>query len=49
LSGKAGSGKLTLMKYLINYKEIRELYRIWARGTRIKIPNYFFWKAGILN
>ena len=47
ISGKAGSGKSTLMKYLTKHQIVQQCLQAWA-GPNIKsvpIP-WFFWNAG---
>lgn len=48
ITGKPGSGKSTLMKYIINHPSVAEHLRGWAR--RRNLPplwaGYYFWDAG---
>ena len=44
--GKAGSGKSTLMKFLLNHKKTAESLRSWAGPKRLVIASFFFWNAG---
>lgn len=46
VSGKAGSGKSTLMKFLVNDRRTREAVRTWAGEKRLIVASYFFWNAG---
>ena len=46
ISGKAGSGKSTLMKFLVNDERTRKALRIWAGEKRLIVASYFFWNAG---
>ena len=46
VSGKAGSGKSTLMKFLLNDKRTQEALRIWAGEKRLIVASHFFWNAG---
>ena len=46
VSGKAGSGKSTLMKFLVNDPRTRKALRIWAGEKRLVVASYFFWNAG---
>ena len=46
VSGKAGSGKSTLMKFLFNDKRTRKALRKWAGKKRLIVASYFFWNAG---
>jgi hypothetical protein len=46
VSGKPGSGKSTLMKYLSeNWRTSREL-KLWARGSTLVTASFYFWNAG---
>ncbi|KAF1355924.1 hypothetical protein EJ07DRAFT_168080 [Lizonia empirigonia] len=44
--GKAGSGKSTLMKFLVNHPLIEQHLESWAAGKTIVVAKYFFWNAG---
>ena len=46
ISGKAGSGKSVLMKYLYNHPETRAALRKWAAGKDLVVAGFFFWSAG---
>ena len=46
VSGKAGSGKSTLMKYLYQHPEIQALLETWAPDRRLVMANFFFWHLG---
>ena len=46
VSGKAGSGKSTLMKYLYNNSKTRNALRAWAGGKKLVIASFYFWNAG---
>ena len=46
ISGKAGSGKSTLMKYLIGHAKTLLGLKEWAHHETLIIGNYFFWSAG---
>ncbi|KLU82129.1 hypothetical protein MAPG_01206 [Magnaporthiopsis poae ATCC 64411] len=46
ISGKAGSGKSTLMKYLYNSEEALLLLRHWAGNLRLVFGSFFFWALG---
>ena len=46
VSGKAGSGKSTLMKFLVNDARTRKALHIWAGKKRLVVASYFFWNAG---
>lgn len=53
ITGKAGSGKSTLMKYIRITKgegdqpRCAELLLPWTRGSQLYIGNFFFWNSGI--
>ena len=44
--GKAGSGKSTLMKFLLNHIKTAESLRSWAGPKRLVTASFFFWNAG---
>jgi len=46
VSGKAGSGKSTLMKYLLSHHRLPTLLRDWAGASPLWICNYFFASMG---
>lgn len=46
IEGKAGSGKSTLMKYLLNVDLTRAALNDWAGQNRLFVASYFFWAAG---
>ncbi|KAI0119243.1 hypothetical protein F4814DRAFT_411308 [Daldinia grandis] len=50
ISGKPGSGKSTLVKYLIENPLTKEALAFWAKGAKgannPMILSHFFWKAG---
>ncbi|KAI9699179.1 MAG: hypothetical protein M1820_007258 [Bogoriella megaspora] len=46
ISGKAGSGKSTLMKFLLHHPRTKELLGEWAKGHNLVIASHFFWCAG---
>ncbi|KAI0850613.1 prion-inhibition and propagation-domain-containing protein [Daldinia vernicosa] len=46
VSGKAGSGKSTLMKHIIQHKRTRQLLSRWAGNTRYFLNHYFFYNMG---
>lgn len=47
VSGKAGSGKSTLMRYLHDHQEIQNLLSQWAAGERLLVASHFFWNLGM--
>lgn len=46
LNGKAASGKSTLMRYIYDSEETRNLLRGWAGSDRLIYASYFFWNSG---
>ncbi|KAK6424590.1 hypothetical protein LTR81_002930 [Elasticomyces elasticus] len=46
ISGKAGSGKSTLMAHLLNDDRTVEGLESWANGCELLRLNYFFWRPG---
>ena len=46
VSGKAGSGKSTLMKYLHNHEDTLTALRSWAGQKQLVAAGHFFWYAG---
>ncbi|KAJ2907309.1 hypothetical protein MKZ38_003165 [Zalerion maritima] len=46
ISGKAGSGKSTLMKFLCNHAKTKRLLEEWAGPRQSVISHFFFWKPG---
>ncbi|KAH6698160.1 hypothetical protein BKA61DRAFT_530992, partial [Leptodontidium sp. MPI-SDFR-AT-0119] len=48
MSGKAGSGKSTFMKRLVDDSQNRlyHLLRVWARGSPLCVATFFFWNSG---
>lgn len=44
--GKAGSGKSTLMKFLLDHQQTKELLKSWAGTKKLVIAKFFFWNAG---
>jgi len=45
VSGKPGSGKSTLMKFLAAQEETKCCLEKWAGGKKLIMANYFFWSA----
>ena len=48
ISGKAGSGKSTLMKHLWLEERVRDLLSQWARGRSYYLCNFFFMNLGTI-
>lgn len=46
ISGKAGSGKSTLVKFLVQHPQFRKSLETWADGEHLIIAEHFFWNAG---
>ncbi|KAI1132407.1 hypothetical protein F5Y10DRAFT_231103 [Nemania abortiva] len=46
ISGKAGSGKSTLMKYLADNPRTRKSLKNWAAEKRLYTASFYFWNAG---
>ncbi|KAI1471225.1 uncharacterized protein F4812DRAFT_170803 [Daldinia caldariorum] len=43
---KPGSGKSTLMKYLVQHRKTQDHLGNWANGKRLVLGKFFFWKPG---
>ena len=46
LCGKAGSGKLALMKYIYNHAKAKILLSAWADQATLTLASFFFWNLG---
>jgi len=46
ISGKAGSGKSTLMKHMYDDARTHERLKIWAKHDPLCISTFFFWNSG---
>ena len=46
IMGKAGSGKSTLIKFLLNHPRAIESLKSWAGTKELVIASFFFWNAG---
>ena len=46
VAGKPGSGKSTLMKYLVAHPHTMHLLRSWAGTRRLVTASFYFWHAG---
>ncbi|GME23775.1 hypothetical protein GTA08_BOTSDO10490 [Neofusicoccum parvum] len=46
ISGIAGSGKSTLMKFIHDHERTKEILGKWAGSTKLLIINHFFWITG---
>lgn len=46
ISGKAGSGKSTLMARIVKDKRTFEELDFWRNGDELEVLSFFFWRAG---
>ena len=46
IAGKAGSGKSTLMKYLVSEPRTQSILQTWAGNEALVVAKFFFWNAG---
>ncbi|KAI1360822.1 hypothetical protein F5Y08DRAFT_38839 [Xylaria arbuscula] len=46
IRGKAGSGKSTLIRFLVENAETYKLLSAWAGSRSLVLASHFFWKAG---
>ncbi|KAI0414392.1 hypothetical protein F5X98DRAFT_377847 [Xylaria grammica] len=46
ISGKAGSGKSTLIAHIVNDPRTLEELDVWSNGHKLEILSFFFWRAG---
>ncbi|KAI0868976.1 hypothetical protein GGS24DRAFT_182436 [Hypoxylon argillaceum] len=46
ISGKAGSGKSTLMAYIVDDERTRKGLNTWSSGHKLEVLSFFFWRAG---
>lgn len=46
INGKAGSGKSTLMKYIVSHPQTKAGLRKWAGQHKLLSPHFFFWNVG---
>ena len=46
ISGKAGSGKSTIMKYICDSAYTAAILKSWAGSNELITANYYFWNAG---
>ncbi|KAG6356382.1 hypothetical protein INS49_015770 [Diaporthe citri] len=46
ISGKPGSGKSTLMKYLCQHRRTKDHLKAWAGEKTLSIGEFFFWRPG---
>lgn len=45
ISGKIGSGKSTLMKYVCTHELVKRNLDKWSNGCKLVITSFFFWNA----
>jgi len=45
ISGKIGSGKSTLIKYICTHQLVKNNLQIWGDGCQLVITSFFFWNA----
>lgn len=46
ISGKAGSGKSTLIKFIVNSHDTRKALQYWAGPKSLVIASHYFWASG---
>jgi len=46
ITGKAGSGKSTLMRYIYDHENTRRLLAKWAETKPLDVAAHFFWNSG---
>ncbi|CAG8948956.1 hypothetical protein HYFRA_00002084 [Hymenoscyphus fraxineus] len=46
ISGKAGTGKSTLMKHMYDDHRTYDGLKVWAKGRPLCIATFFFWNSG---
>jgi len=46
ITGKAGSGKSTLMKYIVRHEKTTAMLRAWVQGSIPIVASFYFWHAG---
>ncbi|KAF9478915.1 hypothetical protein BDN70DRAFT_921597 [Pholiota conissans] len=46
ITGLPGSGKSTLMRFIGEHKQTKELLRVWSGKRPITIASFFFWESG---
>ncbi|TGJ80507.1 hypothetical protein E0Z10_g8258 [Xylaria hypoxylon] len=47
ITGKPGSGKSTLMKYILHHPKTSQKLSSWSSSTPIVVASHFFWSAGL--
>jgi hypothetical protein len=46
ITGKAGSGKSTLMRFISEDPRTTKHFKLWAKGNPLVIGSFFFWNSG---
>lgn len=46
VSGKPGSGKSTLMKFVADHEETKKALSTWAKGVKLITASHYFWWSG---
>jgi hypothetical protein len=46
ITGKPGSGKSTLMKFIYSHRQLPVHLRKWARGAQLVKAGFYFWNSG---
>ncbi|KAI1748636.1 hypothetical protein F4782DRAFT_346930 [Xylaria castorea] len=46
ISGKAGSGKSTLMAHIVDDERTNHDLDVWREGNELRVLSFFFWRAG---
>ncbi|KAI0865939.1 hypothetical protein F4860DRAFT_458277 [Xylaria cubensis] len=48
ISGKPGSGKSTLVKYICSHPDLDDHLKVWCQDAQLGRGQFFFWKPGTL-
>lgn len=46
ITGKPGSGKSTMMKFILNHPALDHHLQIWSQGSALYKIKYYAWKPG---
>jgi len=46
INGKAGSGKSTLMRYIVEHPQTAKLLQQWAGSIPLSVVTFYFWTSG---
>lgn len=46
INGKAGSGKSTLVKYIVDHSSTKEAPNLWTGTKQLLVTRHFFWNLG---